>query len=97
MTTIEQKPDVPPEIKYDRPQFEASYRALVQLSHGLRLIEVKEVKRWIQKLTATDMGDPKKRDGVERLCKLLDAFHECREVMRVTGVPRSPVSTEKVD
>lgn len=93
MTDSEQKP----EIKYDRPQFESAYRALVQLSHGLRLIEVKEIKRWIQKLTATDMGDPEKRDGVERLCTLLDAFDECREVMRKTGVPRSPMSTEKVE
>lgn len=86
-----------PEIKYDRPQFEAAYRALVQLTHGLRLIEVKEVKRWIQKITATNMGDKEKRDGVERLLKLLDAFDECREVMRTTGVPRDPMSTEKVE
>ena len=98
MTTIDQKPDdEKPEIKYDRQQFEGAYRALVQLSHGLRLIEVKEIKRWIQKLTATDLADPEKRDGVERLCKLLDSFHETREVMRVTGVPRSPMSTEKVE
>jgi len=86
-----------PEIKYDRPQFESAYRALVQLSHGLRLIEVKEVKRWIQKLTAHDINDATKRDGVERLVKLLDAFDECREVMRITGVPRDPMSTEKVE
>jgi hypothetical protein len=86
-----------PEIKYDRPQFEAAYRALVQLSHGLRLIEVKEVKRWIQKITATDISDKDKRDGVERLLKLLDAFDKCREVMRITGVPRDPMSTEKVE
>jgi hypothetical protein len=97
MTTIDHQPDVPPEIKYDRPQFESAYRALVQLSHGLRLIEVKEVRRWIQKLTATDMNDPEKRDGIMRLLTLLDAFHDCREVMRKTGVPRSPMSTEKVD
>ena len=93
MTDIEQKG----EIKYDRPQFEAAYRALVQLSHGLRLIEVTEVKRWIQKLTANDIADTEKREGVERLCTLLDAFHDCREVMRKTGGPRSPRSTEKVE
>ena len=97
MTTIDQEPEAPPEIKYDRAQFEAAYRALVQLSHGLRLIEVHEVKRWIQKLTANDMNDPEKRDGAMRLLKLLDAFHDCREVMRTTGVPRSPMSTEKVE
>ena len=90
------EPDIKPEVKYDRAQFESAYRALVQLSHGLRLIEVTEVKRWIQKLTATDMQDPEKRDGIVRLLKLLDAFYECREVMRVTGVPRDPMSTEKV-
>ena len=92
MTVIDQKT----EIKYDRAQFEAAYRALVQLSHGLRLIEVKEVKRWIQKITAADLTDPDKRDGVVRLLRLLDAFHDCREVMRETGVPRDPMSTEKV-
>jgi hypothetical protein len=85
------------EIKYDRAQFEAAYRALVQLSHGLRLIEVAEVKRWIQKLTAADMGDPERRDGIERLLKLLDAFAECRETMRQTGVPRQPEMVEPVD
>ena len=89
--------DQPVEVKYDRPQFEAAYRAIVQLSHGLRLIEVMEVKRWIQKITASDMTDPEKRAGIERLLKLLDAFHELREVMRVTGVPRNPMSTEPVE
>ena len=97
MTTIDQKPEVPPEIKYDRPQFEHAYRALVQLSHGLRLLEIKEIKRWIQKLTATDMADKDKRESVERLCQLLDAFDFTRETMRETGVPRSPMSTEKVE
>lgn len=89
--------DPTPEVKYDRSQFEAAYRAIVQLSHGLRLIEVTEVKRWIQKITASDMTDPEKRAGIERLLTLLDAFHDLREVMRVTGVPRSPMSTEPVD
>ena len=84
------------EIKYDRAQFEAAYRALVQLSHGLRLIEVTEVKRWIQKLTASDMSDPEKREGVERLLTLLDAFNVVRETMRKTGVPRQPMATEPI-
>ncbi len=85
------------EVKYDRSQFEAAYRAIVQLSHGLRLIEVMEVKRWIQKITASDMTDPEKRAGIERLLKLLDAFNDLREVMRTTGVPRNPMSTEPVE
>lgn len=82
------------QIKYDRAQFEAAYRALVQLTHGLRLIEVKEVKRWVQKVTAAEMTDPDKRGGIERLLKLLDAADTFREVMRVTGVPRQPIATE---
>lgn len=85
------------EIKYDRSQFEAAYRALVSLTHGLRLIEVKEVKRWVQKVTATDIIDPEKRDGIERLLKLLDAADTFREVMRTTGVPRQPIQTETVE
>jgi transcriptional/translational regulatory protein YebC/TACO1 len=85
------------EVKYDRQQFEAAYRALVQLSHGLRLIEVLEVKRWVQKLTAAQMSEPDQRDSVERLLKLIDAFNDLREVMRVTGVPRNPMSTEPVE
>jgi hypothetical protein len=85
------------EIKYDRAQFEAAYRALVQLTHGLRLIEVKEVKRWIQKLTAASLTDPDKRDGIERLLKLIDAADTFREVMRTTGVPRQPVAADMVD
>lgn len=93
MTDIEQKP----EIKYDRAQFEAAYRALVQLTHGLRLIEVKEVKRWVQKVTASDITDPKKRDGIQRLLKLIDAADDFREVMRTTGVPRQPVASDMVD
>ncbi len=88
---------VPKEIKYDRGQFEAAYRALVSLTHGLRLIEVKEVKRWVQKLTASDITDPEKRSGIERLLRLLDAADTFREVMRTTGVPRQPIQAEKVD
>ncbi len=86
-----------PEVKYDRAQFEAAYRAMVQLTHGLRLIEVKEVKRWIQKITAADMTDPEKRDGIERLLRLIDGIDQLRELMRETGVPRDPMSTEKVE
>jgi len=89
--------DIPKEIKYDRAQFEAAYRALVSLTHGLRLIEVKEIKRWIQKLTASDMTNPDRRAGIERLLTLIDAADTFREVMRTTGVPRQPVQAEKVE
>jgi hypothetical protein len=85
------------EIKYDEAQFQAAYRALVQISHGLRLIEVNEVIRWIKKLPMNDINDPQERDGRERLYRLLESFNETREVMRSTGVPRDPMATETVD
>ena len=75
---------------FDRAQFEAAYRALVQLTHGLRLIEVKEGKRWGQKITATDSSDPEKRDGTMRWLNHIAAAADLCEVMRTPDTP--PVS-----
>jgi len=87
MVTIDQDQ---PQIKYDEAQFNAAYRALVSLSHGLRLIEVKEVIRWMAKMPMKDINDPEERSGREPRLRLLKAFDECREVMKTTGTPRMP-------
>ena len=34
-----------PELEYNRAQFEAAYRALVQCSHAIWHIDVKEIKQ----------------------------------------------------
>jgi len=78
------------EVEYNRAQFEAAYRALVQCSHAIRHIDVKEVRRWIDKVIAEQDIDDMRRDALDKLMKLIDAFDRLRETMKETGVPRQP-------
>ena len=78
------------EVEYNRAQFEAAYRALVQCSHAIRHIDVKEVRRWINKVIAEQEIDDMRRDALNKLMKLIDAFDKLRETMKETGVPRQP-------
>ncbi len=81
-----------PKTEYNRAQFEAAYRALVQCSHAIRHIEVTEVTRWIKRIIEDDAEtmDAPRREGLQKLLKLLDAFQKLRETMKETGVPRQP-------
>jgi len=84
------------EVEYNRAQFEAAYRAIVQCSHAIRHIDVKEVRRWINKVIAEQEVDETRRDALNKLMKLIDAFDRLRETMKETGVPRQPPLVQEV-
>lgn len=77
--------------EYNEAQFESAYRALIQCSHAIRHIEVGEIQRWVEKkLRETPPTVENAEDGIKRIRTLLQAFYELREVMKTTGVPRTP-------
>ena len=82
--------------QYERAQFEAAYRSLVQMTHAVGYIDVPEIQRWVMKITDEDSeaaGTPltdAQKEGRTRVMALFDNMQIFKESLQVTGVPPVP-------
>lgn len=75
---------------YSRAQFEMAYRAICQMCHGLKHMNIQEVKRWVVQITDQEALTQEQEDGRSRTLSLLDNLNQFRESMKVTGIPPVP-------